>query len=146
MIGSPVFRIVAAMLVCTITFSLYTAPSDAGRSPVREISLVQLLSSPTQYNGNVVAVRGYLGRGGSPGTLYATRELAGDPRNGIELLDHAAARALSSNAQLRACLKNTDVEVTGTFSEIRPGEYAVLSVEGMHAMRGSAACRWARAG
>ena len=143
--GSPTFRIVVTMCCCAIAFSLYTTPSDAGDTTARPVSLLQLLAAPTQYDGHWVTVRGYLARDGSPGTLYFARSFAGDPGDGIELLDRRAASDISANATLAHCLRNADVEVTGTFSHLHAGAYAVLSLTRVSAIAGAASCRWTTA-
>lgn len=150
--GSPTFRFVGATLCCAIAISLYTARSDADDAAGRgaqphQVSLLQLLASPAQYDGERVAVRGYLGRGGNPGTLYFARELAGDASNGVELLDDDVSNAIATDGALRACLSDAGtVEVSGTFGAIAHGQYAVMSLQRLRATRSGISCRWSKPG
>lgn len=146
MFGNPVFRVVVALLSCAILILLYTTSSEARDTQRRSVGLVQLLSSPEKFTGERVSVRGYLGHGGSPGTLFYSRALAGDPSNGIALLDARADNAIRNDPQLAACVSGANVEVTGVVAEIRPRTFALLSVQRISALDDAApSCHWNRA-
>lgn len=114
------------MLVVLIGGAMFLVPSSAGseekRDPGFYVSLLQLLTNPDRFAGQVVIVTGYLDYVGHP-RLYLTRDHA-------LVMDHQTSIMVSyiTDVTQDACMKHY-VRVKGTFKRLDEYSYGLIDVE-----------------
>jgi hypothetical protein len=110
-------RIAAYLAISTLFLGVSATPGPAEQQPHRIVSLVHLLTRPSDLEGEIVLVRGYL-RSGFGMRLYLTKDHA-------SIADTASSIAIEEpEPELMKC-GDAYVAVNGLFG-IRDGQYGIV--------------------
>ena len=109
----------SAILLITLALTSCNGSTASGEGSAYAVSLVQLLSNPSDFDGRRVLVRGYADHGGT--RLYLTREHAW-------IRDVESAVLLSGLAGAKGCYPG-HLAIEGTFTQIEGPLYGLVRPE-----------------